>query len=88
METLLNEIECYWTKRAPSYTDVVERNLKNGWDDVWAAKLSGCTGKPTMQLSVTSSSKGIYSCTERLRFCVSASIAAFILELGTLLTTR
>lgn len=40
METLLNEIECYWTKRAPSYTDVVERNLSNGWDNVWANRLT------------------------------------------------
>ncbi len=29
----------YWDRRAQSYTDVVRKNLADGWDDVWADML-------------------------------------------------
>jgi len=33
------ENRAYWDKRAPSYTDVIEKNLADGWDAVWADTL-------------------------------------------------
>ena len=39
MTNQLTSIEQYWTRRAPSYTDVIQKNLTNGWDDVWADTL-------------------------------------------------
>ena len=38
-DTLLRENLRYWDKRAPSYTDVVQKNLDDGWDEVWAEML-------------------------------------------------
>lgn len=35
----LASIEEYWTRRAPSYTDVIHKNLDNGWEDIWANEL-------------------------------------------------
>lgn len=37
---LTNENLRYWDKRAPSYTDVVQKNLSDGWDAVWAEMLT------------------------------------------------
>ena len=39
MQTLLASIEQYWTQRAPSYTDVIQKNLSDGWEQVWANEL-------------------------------------------------
>ena len=39
MSEVLSSIEQYWTKRAPSYSDVIQKNLAGGWDDVWANTL-------------------------------------------------
>lgn len=36
---LLTSIEDYWDKRAPSYTDVILKNLEGTWQDVWAEAL-------------------------------------------------
>ncbi len=33
---LCRQITEYWDRRAPSYTDVVRKNLSGGWDAVWA----------------------------------------------------
>ena len=39
MEELRNRIISYWDRRAPSYTEVVEKNLAGEWDAVWANML-------------------------------------------------
>lgn len=39
MNTLTSTIEQYWTRRASSYTDVVRKNLADGWDCKWADEL-------------------------------------------------
>ena len=39
MSTLTNTIEQYWTRRASSYTEVVRKNLADGWDCKWADEL-------------------------------------------------
>ena len=39
MAQLLHSIGQYWTRRAPSYTDVIKKNLADGWDQVWADEL-------------------------------------------------
>ena len=39
MEELTKENLQYWEKRAPSYTDVVRKNLGGGWDAVWSEML-------------------------------------------------
>ena len=36
MDELKKEIVAYWDKRAPSYTDVIEKNLAGRWESVWA----------------------------------------------------
>ena len=39
MSTLTGTIEQYWTRRASSYTEVVKKNLADGWDSKWADEL-------------------------------------------------
>ena len=39
MAELLSSIGQYWTRRAPSYTDVIKKNLTDGWEQVWADEL-------------------------------------------------
>ena len=39
MSTLTGTIERYWTRRASSYTEVVKKNLADGWDSKWADEL-------------------------------------------------
>lgn len=39
MAELMTSIGQYWTRRAPSYTDVINKNLSDGWDQVWAEEL-------------------------------------------------
>ena len=39
METIESNIISYWNRRAPTYTDVIEKNLADGWDAVWADML-------------------------------------------------
>lgn len=39
MAELLSSIGQYWTRRAPSYTDVIKKNLADGWEQVWADEL-------------------------------------------------
>ena len=39
MRTLTSTIEQYWTRRASSYTEVVRKNLADGWDCKWADEL-------------------------------------------------
>ena len=36
MDELKKEIVAYWDRRAPSYTDVIEKNLEGPWGGVWA----------------------------------------------------
>ncbi len=36
MDELKKEIVDYWDRRAPSYTDVIEKNMDGGWESVWA----------------------------------------------------
>jgi len=36
MDMLKKEIAEYWDRRAPSYTDVIEKNLAGTWGDTWA----------------------------------------------------
>jgi ubiquinone/menaquinone biosynthesis C-methylase UbiE len=48
MDELKKEIVAYWDKRAPSYTDVIEKNLAGPWENVWADYLTARfpEGKP------------------------------------------
>lgn len=39
MNELLDSIERYWTRRAPSYTEVINGNLAGEWEGVWANEL-------------------------------------------------
>jgi len=39
MDELTNENLHYWDRRAPSYTDVIQKNLDSGWEEVWADML-------------------------------------------------
>lgn len=39
MAELMTSIGQYWTRRAPSYTEVINKNLSDGWDQVWAEEL-------------------------------------------------
>lgn len=39
MSTLTGTIEQYWTRRASSYTEVIKKNLADGWDSKWADEL-------------------------------------------------
>ena len=39
MSTLTSTIEQYWTRRASSSTEVVRKNLADGWDCKWADEL-------------------------------------------------
>ena len=39
MDSLNNSLVQYWNKRAKSYTDVVQKNLCNSWDEKWARLL-------------------------------------------------
>ena len=38
MNALKNTIEQYWTRRASSYTEVVRKNLADGWDGKYKGK--------------------------------------------------
>ena len=40
MDELKTEIVAYWDRRAPSYTDVIEKNLEGPWEKVWADYLT------------------------------------------------
>lgn len=37
--SLQTENRIYWNHRAPSYTEVVQKNLAGGWDEIWADML-------------------------------------------------
>ncbi len=39
METLTREMMGYWDRRAPSYTEVIRKNLEGEWDRRWADML-------------------------------------------------
>jgi SAM-dependent methyltransferase len=39
MNDLMRENRSYWDRRAPSYTDVIRKNLADDWDAVWAEML-------------------------------------------------
>ncbi len=39
MDDLLLENQSYWDRRAPTYTDVIRKNLDDDWDAVWADML-------------------------------------------------
>lgn len=39
METLAREMIGYWDRRAPSYTEVIRKNLEGEWDRRWADML-------------------------------------------------
>lgn len=39
MNAITPQIKDYWDRRAPSYTDVIQKNLSDGWDSVWADEL-------------------------------------------------
>ena len=38
--TLIDEIEQYWTRRASSYSDVVQREQKNGSEKTWMSVIT------------------------------------------------
>ncbi len=40
MDELKKEIVAYWDKRAPSYTEVIEKNLEGPWGKIWADYLT------------------------------------------------
>ncbi len=39
MKSLRDDLVAYWDRRAPSYTDVVLKNMDGGWDGIWADML-------------------------------------------------
>ena len=39
MAELMSAICRYWTRRAPSYSDVIRKNLDNSWEQIWADEL-------------------------------------------------
>ena len=39
MENMREKIISYWDRRAPSYSGVIEKNMADRWDDVWADML-------------------------------------------------
>ena len=39
MEESRDRIITYWDRRAPSYTEVIEKNLEGEWDGIWAEML-------------------------------------------------
>lgn len=39
METLQTVMMDYWDKRSVSYTDVIKKNLADGWESIWAYEL-------------------------------------------------
>ena len=39
MTNLMTSIEEYWTRRASSYTDVINANLEGDWERIWADEL-------------------------------------------------
>ena len=39
MQTLEVKNRAYWDRRAPSYTDVIQKNLAGDWENVWADML-------------------------------------------------
>jgi SAM-dependent methyltransferase len=40
MDELKKEIVAYWDRRAPSYTDVIEKNMAGPWGKIWADYLT------------------------------------------------
>ena len=36
---MLSSIQQYWNRRAPSYTEVILKNLAGQWESVWANEL-------------------------------------------------
>lgn len=52
----------YWDKRAPSYTDVIQKNLSDGWDEVWAeALISHFPEKDDLKVLDVGTGPGFYS---------------------------
>ncbi len=39
MDEIQKKNKTYWDRRAPSYTDVIQKNLEGDWDRVWADML-------------------------------------------------
>ena len=72
MDTLKREITEYWDRRAPSYTDVIEKNLAGTWGDTWADYLISHfpTGDTTtMQILDIGTGPGFYAIIRSRRGC-------------------
>lgn len=72
MDTLKSEITEYWDRRAPSYTDVIEKNLAGTWGDTWADYLISHfpTGDTTtMQILDIGTGPGFYAIILSRRGC-------------------
>ena len=57
INALTNENRNYWDRRAPSYTDVIRKNLAGDWDAVWADMLisrfpQGSSSEPLRVLDI------------------------------------
>ena len=64
MDELKREIVAYWDRRAPSYTDVIEKNLEGPWEKVWADYLTARfpPGAPeTMRVLDAGTGPGFYA---------------------------
>lgn len=59
---LHSENRSYWDKRAPSYTGVIQKNLSDGWDAVWAeALISHFPEKDDIKVLDVGTGPGFYS---------------------------
>ena len=59
MAELMQSIGRYWTRRAPSYTDVIKKNLADGWDKVWADELTAHFPRDTRRVLDIGTGSGI-----------------------------
>ena len=61
MAELMQSIGRYWTRRAPSYTDVIKKNLADGWDKVWADELTAHFPRDTRRVLDIGTGPGFFA---------------------------
>ena len=61
MAELMQSIGRYWTRRAPSYTDVIKKNLADGWDKVWADELTAHFPRDTRRVRDIGTGPGFFA---------------------------
>ena len=61
MAELMQSIGRYWTRRAPSYTDVIKKNLADGWDKGWADELTAHFPRDTRRVLDIGTGPGFFA---------------------------